>query len=99
MSDKKIKSAYELALERLEAQGIERPENSQLTDDDRRQMAEIRTKAEARLAELEILYRDKRAKGGDYAKQQENEEHYRIDRRRIEEERDRKIESIRHGKG
>jgi len=94
-----MKSAYELALERLEKQGIKSPEDSQLTDEDRRQMAEIRNKAEAKLAEVEILHRDRRNKpGGDMLKRQEDEEHYQLERRRIEEERDRKIESIRRAK-
>lgn len=99
MSDKPqgMKSAYELALERLEKQGIKRPEDSQLTDEDRRQMAEARNRAEAKLAEMEILHRD-RAKSPDPMKRQEDEEHYLLERRRIEEERDRKIETIRRGK-
>ena len=94
-----MKSAYELALERLEKQGIKRPEDSPLTDDDRRAIADIRSRAEARLAELEILRRDKQAKSGDPVKRQEEEEHYKIERRRIEEDRDRKIEAIRKAKG
>ncbi len=100
MSDKAqgMKSAYELALERLEKQGIKRPEDSQLTDEDRRQMAEARSRAEARLAEVEILHRDRQAKGGDPMKRIEDEEHYLLERRRIEDERDRKIEAIRRGK-
>jgi hypothetical protein len=94
-----MKSSYELALERLEKQGIKRPEDSQLTDEDRRQMAEARNRAEAKLAELEILHKDRLGKSGDPMKRQEEEEHYRLERRRIEEDRDRKIEAIRRGKG
>ena len=93
-----MKSAYELALERLEQQGIKRPTDSQLTDEDRRQMADVRNRAEAKLAEVEILHRDRLAKSGDPVKRREEEEHYQLERRRIEEERDRRIESIRRGK-
>jgi hypothetical protein len=92
------KSAYEAALERLEKQGIKRPEDSSLTDEDRRQIADLRNRAEAKLAEVEILYRDRTSKGGDFSKRQEDEEHYQRERRRIEDERDRRIETIRRGK-
>ena len=86
-------------MDRLEKQGIKRPEDSQLTEEDRRQLAEARNRAEAKLAEVEILYKDRRGKSGDPVKRQEEEEHYLLERRRIEEERDRKIEAIRRGKG
>jgi hypothetical protein len=93
-----MKSAYELALERLEKQGIERPDESKLTDVDRQKMAEARNKAEARLAEVEILFRDRLAKTGDPSKRREEEEHYQLDRRRIESERDQKLEQIRRSR-
>jgi len=90
-----MKSAYELALERLEKQGIERPREGGLTDDVKEKVAELRRQAEARLAELEILYRDRLRKGVDPAKRQEEEEEYVRERRRIEDDRDRKIEKLR----
>jgi hypothetical protein len=93
-----MKSAYELALERLEKQGIERPDESKLTDLDRQKMAEARSKAEARLAEVEILFRDRLAKTADPAKRREEEEHYQLDRRRIESERDQKLEQVRRSR-
>ncbi len=88
-----MKSAYELALERLESQGIERPREDSMTDATREQIAEARRKAEAKLAEVEILYQDKRLGG----ENPQAEEEYQIDRRRIEDERDRKIEQLRKG--
>ena len=88
-----MKSAYELALERMEKQGIERPES--LTGEVRDQVAEVRRQAEAKLAELEILYRDSLRKAFDPGKRQEEEENYVRERRRIEEDRDRKIEKLR----
>jgi hypothetical protein len=54
-----MKSAYELALERIESQGIARPKEDSLTDAQREQVADIRRQAEARIAELEILHRDR----------------------------------------
>ena len=80
------KSAYELAMERLTAQdraaGIEK---HPLTDAQKKGIAELRQKAKASLAELEIL----RAKSiteamGDPEKLVEIDEHYEVDRKRIE---------------
>ncbi len=89
-----MKSAYELALERLEKQGIERPRAEGLSDEMKEQVAEIRRQAEAKMAQLEILHRDSLRKG-DPAKRQEAEEDYVRERRRMEEERDRKIAKVR----
>jgi hypothetical protein len=89
-----MKSAYELALERLEKQGIERPREESLSDEQKEQVAELRRQAEAKLAELEILHRDSLGKAYDPAKRQEAEEDYVRERRRIEEDRDRKIAKL-----
>ncbi|HSS79326.1 MAG TPA: hypothetical protein VLV54_21575 [Thermoanaerobaculia bacterium] len=90
-----MKSAYELALERMEKQGIERPREETFSDEAREQIAEARRKAEASLAELEILHKDRLKTIYDPAKRQEEEEEYRRDRRRIEDQRERKIEELR----
>jgi hypothetical protein len=88
-----MKSAYELALERLEKQGVERPQD--LTSEVKEKVAELRRQAEAKLAELEILHKDRLRKGVDPVKRQEEEEEYVRERRRIEDDRDRKIETLR----
>lgn len=90
-----MKSAYELALERLEKQGIDRPREENLTAEAREKMAEARRKAEAKLAELEILHKNRLKTVMDPVKRQEEEEEYVRERRRIEEERDRRIEELR----
>jgi hypothetical protein len=90
-----MKSAYELALERLEAQGIERPREEALSDETKRAIAEARRVTESKLAELEILHRDGLRKLADPAKAEEAEDNYRRERRRIEDERDRKLEKLR----
>ena len=90
-----MKSAYELALERMEKQGIDRPREETFKDEVRDQIAEARRKAEARLAELEILHKDRLKAVYDPAKRQEDEEEYVRERRRIEEDRDRKVEELR----
>jgi hypothetical protein len=58
-------------------------------------VAEARRQAEAKLAEIEILHRDRLKGMYDPAKRQEEEETYLLERRRIESERDRKIEKLR----
>lgn len=90
-----MKSAYELALERMEAEGIGRPRQEALDDATRKRMAEVRSKAEARLAELEIVERKKHATIGDRAAREEAEQQYLAERRRIEEARDRELDKLR----
>ncbi len=90
-----MKSAYELALERLDGQGIERP--GALDETIRRQIAEVRNKAEADLAKLEILHRERLSAQADPLEARRAEEEYAIDRRRLEERRDDAITSLRNG--
>jgi hypothetical protein len=90
-----MKSAYELALERLEKQGIERPREETFGDDLREKIADARRKAEAKLAELEILHNNRLKTIYDPAKRQEEEEEYVRERRRIEDERERKVAELR----
>src|SRR5947207_6395724 len=90
-----MKSAYELALERLEKQGIERPREETFGDELREKIADVRRKAEAKLAELEILHKNRLKTIFEPAKRQEEEEEYVRERRRIEDERERKIEELR----
>lgn len=81
-----MKSAYDLALERLEKQGIAAPE--ELDEKTKDAIADARAKADAKLAELEIMYKDKE---GD----PEAEKQYWRDKERVEEERERKIRELR----
>ena len=93
---KGLKSAYEAALERLESQGIERPRQEALTEEVRQKMAEARSKAEAQLAQLEIMHRQRLERSGEGGRGQELAD-YRAERRRIEEQRDLKIQRLREG--
>jgi hypothetical protein len=90
-----MKSAYDLALERLERQGIERPRQETFSDELRERIGEARRKAEAKLAELEILHQNRLKTIHDPAKRQQEEEDYVRERRRIEDERERRIEEMR----
>ena len=92
-----MKSAYELALERLEAQGIERPDAGALSDEARQRMSEVRQKAQAKLAQLEILHQERLTKAASYGEREEEDEEYRLERRRIEADRDAALEAIRRG--
>jgi len=91
----KMKSAYELALERMAGQGIEPPREEALTPELRQLVAEVRQKAEARLAELEILHKDALRKSQDFAARENAEEDYHRERQRLEEDRDRQIDRLR----
>jgi hypothetical protein len=93
----RMKSAYELALERLEKQGIAPPKEEALTAEQRAQVAELRNQAEARIAELEILHRDRLQRIFEPEEREKEEQEYVAERGRIEEQRDRKIEKLRRG--
>ena len=92
-----MKSAYEAALERLEEEGIQRPDTESLSAEDREEIAEVHRRTEAKLAELEILHRDRLRKATDPAAREEEKESYREERRRIEAERERELKRIRSG--
>lgn len=95
-----MKSAYELALERMERDGMERPQDGVLSDEAKAEIAEIRRRAEAKLAELEILHKDRLAKIDSVAARDQEEDDYTAERRRIEDDRDRKIDQVRRaGRG
>jgi hypothetical protein len=91
----KMKSAYELALERLEKDGIAAPRAESLSEEARQRLGEARQAAEAKLAELEILHGDRLRNLHDPTQRREEEENYVRERRRIEGERDRKLEKLR----
>ena len=90
-----MKSAYELALERLEKQGIERPREEAFTDELRAKIADARSQTKAKLAELEILHKDRLRKIQDPIKHHEEEEEYRRERQRLEADGERKVEKLR----
>lgn len=92
-----VKSAYEAALERLDAQGIDRPSDAAVSGEVKAEIAEIRRRVDASLAELEILHRDRLRKAQSFADREQEEDDYRRERRRLEEDRDRKIEQAKEG--
>jgi hypothetical protein len=98
-----MKSAYEIAMEKLRKQDAERGESpEQLTDSQREEIAEVRKVYGAKLAEREILYQAELRKAratGEPEALAAVEEGYRRDRGRIEEDRDAKIRAVKKGKG
>ena len=101
MTDKPLKSAFDLAMDRLKArdlaEGVE--EAKPLTKAQKTRIAELRTEAQAKLAELEILHRKNVAGTSDPAVLAKIEENYAIDRGRAESRRDSEIAKIHAGKG
>ena len=93
----RMKSAYELALERLASQGIEPPREEALAPEVREKVAEARRRTEAKVAELEILHRDALRKNPDPVAREKAEEEYRRERRRLEEEGERQVDKLRRG--
>ena len=90
-----MKSAYEIALERLAEQGVSPPSPETVSSDVRRAMDKTRKRAEASLAELEILHRDRLRKTPDPGQRAKEEDSYLHQRRRIESDRDRELERLR----
>jgi hypothetical protein len=91
-----MKSAYELALERMASQGIEPPDPAAMAEDVRQRIAEARKLHEAKIAELEILHRDSLAKTADREARDEMEAQHRRERGRLDDALERKIRQLRN---
>jgi hypothetical protein len=90
------KSAFELAMERLKKKDAEQGVVEQkLTDAQKAAIAEARSIYEARVAERQILHREKRLTTFDPAAVEVIEEEYRRDMERFAYDRDAKIKKIR----
>ena len=94
--DKGVKSAYELAMERLRKKDLEEGvEHRPLSDKQKAEIAEIRNFYEAKLAETELLHQARLRSMFDPAERTAREEEYRRDRERLSTERDAKIQKVR----
>ena len=91
---KGMKSAYELALERMEAQGIDRPISTTLSDTTKQAIADARSLTQSKIAELEILHRDQMAKLTDPTERLEQEEFYRREHETLTRDGEAKVERI-----
>lgn len=95
-----LKSAYELAMERLRQKDAEQGvAHTPLTEEQKAQIAEVRRFYEAKLAQQEVLHQSALRRTFDPEEREKLEEEYRRERERLIAERDRKIEKIRAGGG
>ena len=96
MADK-LKSSYELAMERLRAADPDAGKERPLTAAQKEKIAEARRVAAARLAEIEIRFHDAQKQRYDLnpAEQEKAEAEYQIDRQRINADLERTIAEIR----
>ena len=91
-----MKSAYELAMERLRQKDAEAGvESRPLSDRQKAAIAEVRNVYEAKIAELEVMHRSKLRGVADLAARETLEQEYRRERERLNGERDSKIEKLR----
>jgi hypothetical protein len=91
-----MKSAYELAMERLNKTGP----TQKLTDAQKQQLAEIDSKYAAKLAEREIFVKGEMSKAvekGDFEAMEQLEKQMVSDRKSIAAEKEEKKETVRKG--
>ena len=101
MADEPLKSAYELAMEKLKARDRDRgvPEDAVLSAQQKEKISAVRTQMKAKLAELEILWSDERVKlRRDQEALEKAEAEYVAERARAEERAESQISAIRRGK-
>jgi hypothetical protein len=99
MADEKpLKSALELALERLAKKDADAGvESRPVSDAQKAAIAEARNFYDAKIAEQEVLHQSKMRATFDPAVRETLAQEYRRDRERLASERDNKIEKIRRG--
>jgi len=99
MSDKP-KTAFDLAMERLNAEDREAgtKKEAPLSAKQKEAIAEARRVASSRLAEREILFRDSMRKTPDPEMRAKAEAEYHVDRQRINDDCEKAIEGIRSGR-
>ena len=96
------KSSLELAMERLRKKDAEEGVTTRpLTDQQKRDIAEVRSLYDSKIAEQEILKQSamKSLFGADPAALEEVDRRFRRERERLVSERDAKVEKIRRGEG
>jgi hypothetical protein len=99
MSDDAPKSAYELAMARLRRKDAEAGVvTGPISDEQKAEIADVRSRAEARIAELKILHQSKAAAIFDPDARALADAELRRDVQRVEEDRESKIARIREGR-
>lgn len=87
-----LKSAYERALEQLKDKGME-PVETALTDEQKREIAEIRKEFEAKIAELEIMMQSSITEA--HAEGEESEPRFASKRASLMEKMEKRVEAVR----
>jgi len=96
--DTRLKSSFELAMERLRQKDAESGVTIRtLTDAEKAQIAEIRSVYEARLAEAQVMHESRIRNVADPSAREALEGELRAERERLVNERERKIEKVRAG--
>jgi hypothetical protein len=93
-----MKSAYELAMERLNKQSAP----VKMTEQQKKQIAELESKYKAKIAEREIALKDQIAVAsgaGDFEKMEKLEEELARERRKLQGELEEKKDQVRQAKG
>lgn len=96
---KQPKTSFELAMERLRAADPAGAKLNPLNAKQKDEIAEARRVAAARLAEREILFKDALKQTHDPAEREKAENGYRIDRKHIDDDCERKVDAIRRRRG
>jgi hypothetical protein len=98
MADDRLKSAYELAMERFQKKDADAGiVQTPLTEAQKAAIAELRSRYQAKIAELEILHRSNTSALADPGARELAEDDYRRERERINAEREARIEAVRRG--
>ena len=96
--DTRLKSSFELAMERLRQKDAEAGVTMRtLSDGEKAEIAEIKSLYEARIAEAEVMHLSHLQKALDPGARETLETQFRVERERLTRERDRKVEQIREG--
>ena len=97
MSDEEPKSAVEIAMEKLRARGgfSEQP----LSDEQKSEIAEIRSLYKAKVAELEINQQDKINKAGSYEEAQSLQEELAREKTRLNDKMESEVKKVRKRSG
>jgi len=96
--DTRLKSSFELAMERLRQKDAESGVTVRtLTDAEKAQIAEIRSIYEARIAEAQVMHESRIRNVADPSAREALEGELRAERERLVNERERKIEKVRAG--
>ena len=98
--ERRLKSSFELAMERLRQKDAESGTTVRsLSDAEKAQIAELRNYYEAKIAELQVMHQSQSAAVFDPAGRDALAAEFRAEKERLTAERDRKIEQVRSGNG